>query len=269
VKITGYVIGRADPGADEFREVARVDDRLTTSYLDRGGRENKRGHGGLSDETEYHYRVCAINSANVRSAWSDPVRARTKPSPARPVIKTASIELPHLIRITWTANPEKDIKEYVLASSSHSGKGFREVARIPAGGLPALASVESGLYSGEPRYYLLQAVDADGLSSPWSEEMAGRARSAPEAPQAPRTVISEEGATLSWTASTQPDVVGYKVWRKSLFRWHPLRTVREAECKLEAELIGRGATLSITSLDKHGIESRRSPSIKIVLPRVR
>ena len=263
-KVVGYAISRASDG--DFEEVATVKGMENCEYVDQGG-ERRRGSsiGTLQDGTTYRYRVLAFNTAGARSEWSEPVEATTKVAPGIPVGLETTTNLPRAVRTTWRLNGEKDIREYVVESSA-DGRRFRECARVSADEA-VLAATENGLRDNEAKFYRLKAVDSDTLESGWCEAVAGRTKPLPDAPSGLAFELTDEGAVVRWSAAPQPDITGYKVWRKGLLSAQELGRAERTEYTVGPAELGKGLTLQVSALDADGLESERSEPLEIKLPR--
>ena len=96
--IKEYVIYRKR--ADE-KDFDRIKSTKEISYTD----------SRLRDGAEYIYVIQAVDNDNLFSPMSSPVSAKTKPLPQRPAGLKIT-EQDGKKRISWDANPEKDIKKY-------------------------------------------------------------------------------------------------------------------------------------------------------------
>lgn len=96
--IKEYVIYRKTKDEKDFD---RIKSTKEASYAD----------SRLRDGVEYEFAVQAVDSDNLFSPVSSPVAAKTKPLPQKPSgLKIADQDGKK--RISWDANPEKDIKKY-------------------------------------------------------------------------------------------------------------------------------------------------------------
>lgn len=268
-KVIGYVVSRADAESETFSEVAVVTNRETVCFTDRGRAPRRRadpgGLGWLQDGTDYRYRVAAFNTAEVRSEWSAPATARTKPAPQAPEGLRGSTNLPKAVRLTWEPNPEKDIDRYSVESSSDGVRRFHEIAQIPAEP-SGLAASESGQRDGVARHYRIRAVDQAGLTSRWSVVTQGSTKPLPAAPAEVVCEAGEQGATVRWKAPPQPDVTSYRVWQEGLLGDTLLGSVSVCEFVLTGERVGKGLSVSVSAVDADALESPRSGTVRIVPP---
>lgn len=259
IKVTGYRIERAEGPDGPFAPAGQVNGLATTQFLDRAGASRTAPTGRLKDGTLYRYRVCALNTANAASPWSDAASATTKPAPAAPTGLTASTNRPRSVVLEWTANPEPDIVRYVVESRAADGTRWREVADTNG-----TAAVHRGLDDGEARYYRVKAVDRDTLESAWSPETLGSARPLPPPPGAPAVEWTEDGAKLTWSAGEGQRE--YRVYRKGFLSSERLTAVAQPPATLSAAAVGKGITVTVTAVDEEGLESRPSAAIEVRPP---
>lgn len=265
-KVIGYAISRAEPESDSFAEIATVEGRDTTEYLDRGQKSSwfgggSSGLGNLTSGAEYRYRVCAFNTAQARSEWSEPAAATTKFVPEIPKGLAATTNLPRQVQMSWDANPESDIREYVVEGSS-DGRKFKEVTRV-ATDAGELTATEGRLADNEARWYRIKAIDADTLESGWCEAVEGRAKPAPDAPSDVGFEFADDGAVVRWTAPEQPDVTGYKIWKKGFLGAEEIGSVEATEFTIGAATLGKGIAVQVSALDADGLESARTAPLEI------
>lgn len=261
--VQGYEIWRAEEGGDEWIQLARLTGRDSTNYLDRGESRPRSGLGQLRDAAVYHYKVIAFNQANVRSSASAPVNARTKYRPVAPAGLQVTTNLPLSIRMTWKANPEKDIASYVVECNDSASDSFRKLVAVPAAREGGLAACEMALDSGTVRYYRVKAVDRDGLESDWSAVGYGRAKPVPDAPGSVQAKPEGTNVRVTWQAPVQKDVRRYKVWRKKLFGWELVSATEQTSYLFEFTELSKPLTIAVSAVDKDELESDRSGSLEI------
>jgi len=261
--VMGYEIWRAEDGSDDWAQVGRVSGRETTKYLDRGELKPKPGLGSLKDGTVYQYKVIAFNRANVRSSASRAATAKTKVRPAAPTGVACSTNFPLSVRTVWSPNPEKDIADYVVECSDQADDSFKKLGSVMAGNADTLSARETGLKSGEVRYYRVKAWDKDGLESDWSVATRGRAKPDPDAPTAVTATPVGTNVRVSWKAPTQPDVQRYKVWRKKLFGWDLITTTDQTNYLFEFAEASKAMTIAVSAADQDQLESPKSEAIEV------
>ena len=261
--VVGYEVWRADDGEDNWAQVCRLNGRASTNFLDRGEIKPTSGLGFLKDGAVYQYKVVGFNNANVRSSASSAASARTKYRPAAPVGVMATTNTPLSINLTWKANAEMDIADYVIESADRPDASFHKLMTVAPSRLGGLSAREMALESGAIRYSRIKAIDKTGLESDWSKVVMGRAKPVPDAPSR----VSREGVgtnvRVNWQAPAQPDVQRYNVWRKKLFGWEPIATTEQTNYLVEFTELSKPMTVTISAVDKDGLESEKSAMIEI------
>ncbi|MEI6166884.1 MAG: hypothetical protein WCS52_06795 [bacterium] len=261
--VVGYEVWRADDSEDNWAQVCRLNGHSSTNFLDRGEIKPTSGLGFLKDGAVYQYKVIGFNNANVRSSASIAASARTKYRPAAPVGLMATTNTPLSINLTWAANSEMDIADYVVESADRPDAGFRKLMTVASGRLGGLSAREMALESGTIRYSRIKAVDKAGLESDWSKVIMGRAKPIPDAPSRVSREWVGTNARVSWQAPAQPDVQRYNVWRKKLFGWEPIATTEQTSYLFEFTELSKPMTVTISAVDKDGLESEKSGMIEI------
>ncbi len=261
--VVGYEVWRAEEGSEEWLQVGRVIGRHVTSYLDRGEIKPKPGLGLLKDATVYLYKVIAFNQGNVRSSASSAASARTKSRPATPAGLLATTNSPLGIKLTWKANPEKDISDYVVEAADEADGSFRKLVTVVASKADGLSALEMALESGATRFYRVKALDKEGLESDWSAPVPGRAKPVPGMPV---SVVAQPVGTnvrLVWQAPAQPDIRRYKVWRKKFLGWELISTTEQTNYLFEFTELSKPMTVAVSAVDQDELESEKSDSLEI------
>ncbi len=262
--VTGYEIWRSLEGEDEWQQIKVLQDGQAARYLDRGGVQDPKKLGGLLDGTNYAYRVIAFNAGGVRSSASAPVTARTKVVPATPANLRTISGLAGVVKLSWSANPEPDIRGYRVEVSSREDRSFRELSfheSVP--GSQLYSAEESGLKVAVTRYYRVKAYDLDGLESLWCAAVGGVTKELPDAPTSLRlTESGDTDAVLKWEPSTRTDIAQYTVWSKRIIGWKLLGESRTCEFTFTRDDLKEVSTLAVTAVDVDGLESEKSEPLK-------
>jgi fibronectin type 3 domain-containing protein len=262
--VTGYEIWRALEGEDEWQQIKVLQDAQAARYLDRGGVQDPEKLGGLLDGTNYLYRVIAFNAGGVRSSASAPVTARTKVVPATPANLRTISGLAGVVKMSWSANPEPDIRGYRVEASSRADRSFRELSfHESVAGTQLYSAEESGLKVAVTRYYRVKAYDLDGLESLWCDAVSAVTKELPDAPASLRLTDSgETDAVLKWNPSTRTDIAKYNVWSGRIIGWKLLGESRTCEFVFDKAGLKDISTLAVTAVDVDGLESEKSETIK-------
>ena len=127
----------------------------------------------------------------------------------------ASQSYPGSITLDWRANPESDIFGYAVYMSRNSSGPFVRRAWL----LSDSEYADTGRTDGSSYYYVVTAINSWGLESPKSAVVRVPSQDfTPPAPPADLRVASFNRsagiAQLAWTANTEADLSGYRVYRQ-------------------------------------------------------
>lgn len=260
-KVLGYEIWRAE-GDGDFASVGRLGGPLSTNFVDRGGIKQFPEVGLLKDDTAYHYKIIAFNTAYARSSASAPEASQTKALPAQPAGLVATTNLPRAIHLEWPANTETDIVAYAVESSS-DGSSFRPLAIVPQPPAGPVQAREEGLSDGTVRHYRLRAMDRTRLISPWSESVAGRAKPVPDAPTALKVEATPAGQRITWEPPAQPDIKAYKIYARTLFGSEVYAVTEKPELVVEWPLLKSPLKLVVAATDLDYLEGPKSEPVSV------
>ena len=135
-------------------------------------------HSGLAAGAEYYYVIRAVDASGGTSEWSQQVSATVPAALAAPAL-TAQAGAGQII-LTWGA--VANAVSYELWVWDWAANEWRRIG----GDLTGASYTHSGLTAGAEYYYVIRAVDANGGTSEWSQQvsatvMAARATTAPPA----------------------------------------------------------------------------------------
>jgi len=193
--VQGYVVQRSPAADGPFLNVARLEGRFATSWVD----------DGLGDLRVFYYRLASVNAAGAEGAPGEPVQAVTKAEPLPPIglrIEERQLGVNHL---AWEPNVEDDVAGYRVVRRGENAEETRVVEELP----PYRTScVDRSVGAGETVAYRVVAFDADGLES---------------APSEPVEVQSEdyglearakaEGIVLRWEPHAEEGFAAARVYR--------------------------------------------------------
>jgi fibronectin type 3 domain-containing protein len=149
--IKEYLIFRAGSGDKDFNKIASV--KGATSYVDKG----------LKDGTKYAYFMKTVDEDNLMSDPSPSVTADTKPLPRKPAgLMIAEKEGRKLLQ--WNANPEKDVKQYVVYKKGFLGMS-QKIAMVQENSWTIPDEMKGKIE------LFVKALDETGLESEGSEPM--------------------------------------------------------------------------------------------------
>ncbi|WP_432484233.1 pectinesterase family protein [Kineococcus esterisolvens] len=159
-----------------------------------------------------HYRVTAVDrSGNESLPASASVLRTDRVAPAAPAGLTATAGEGG-VALTWTASTEPDLAGYVVQRATGTSTTFDTLTTTA---LTTAAFTDTTAVPGTAYTYRVRASDLSGnLSEPGAGVGALRPDvTAPAAPTGLGATGTETGNVLTWTASTEPDLAGYLVFR--------------------------------------------------------
>ncbi|MCA0144387.1 fibronectin type III domain-containing protein [Blastococcus sp. LR1] len=167
----------------------------TTSYVD----------GGLTNDTTYRYTLVAVDThgnASVSSA-AVPGTPTDLGAPASPT-GLAAVRGDGRVTLTWTANGEPDLAGYRVLRDGV------EIATVTS-----TTYTDTGLTNDRVYAYALVAVDTHGNRSPATAPVSATPTdlTPPATPTGLTAVRGDGRVTLTWTANSEPDRAGYRVFR--------------------------------------------------------
>ena len=253
-EVEGYYIFWNDAESGEFKQIGKVKGREKTAFLDEGDRNRP-----LEDNATYYYMVTSYNKVDVNSVPSAIVSATTKPRPGAPTGLGAKGGLPAKIVLTWNPNPERDIKYYHL-HRKQGGDRFKEVEKLP----PDKTLYEDvKLDHGATYLYRLQAEDEDKLLSGFSSTAQATTKPLPKPPTGLEVKPLAHGFELKWEPNPEPDIADYKIYLRSFFTDNEIGSTDKVEFTTDTLKPDDEYTVSVTAIDKDGLESKKSEPITV------
>jgi fibronectin type 3 domain-containing protein len=160
--VTGYVVSRSPSPSGEYSELARIEGRHQTVYVDRE----------LPDLGVFYYRIASIDAVGGVGDPSGAERAVTKGEPLPPTGLRVAGQTIGANTLAWDANVEADLRGYRLLRKRAGADDPEVVAILGAGTTKA---TDRDVAPGKTIVYRLFAVDADDLESGPSDpvEIAG------------------------------------------------------------------------------------------------
>ncbi len=183
--VTGYVVSRSPSPSGTYAELARIEGRHQTVFLDRE----------LPDLGVFYYRVASIDAASGIGDPSGAERAVTKGEPLPPTGLRVAAQAIGANTLAWEANVEPDLRGYRLLRKREGAKDAELVAELHAN---TTSATDGAVAPGESVSYRVVALDADGLRSGPSDPVA-IAGIAYEL----RAEATSSGVRLSWSPAAQ------------------------------------------------------------------
>lgn len=235
----GYVVERSPAARGEYRAIARLEGRFSTTWVDRG----------LGDLRVFYYRIAARNSLGGTGEPSDPERAVTKPEPLPPIGLALSSQALGQNELAWSPNLEPDLAYYRLLRSRGEGP-FEVVAEA----LQTQAR-DRAVEAGEVVRYALVVVDRDGLESARSEALE-----VTSVDYGLRASPGPAGVLLEWDAPAQSALLETRILRVGALGSREIG--RSTEPRFEAPIAGPG--LWRFRLEGVRADGSRAPASRVV-----
>ncbi len=252
-EVRGYIVYRSFSPEGPFEEIQKIKEENKTSFLDGAPHEKK-----LDDGTLYHYKVRSYNKVDVLSEESEMVSARTKRVPQPPLGLNAVGGQVRRISLTWRANPEKDIKHYVVYRSEDAGEGYKKITTVPG---DKTDFIDAKRADGATHSYKVKAIDADGLESEFSEAVSAMTKRLPSVPKGIKAEGGRRKVTLSWEANPEADISRYHIYRKIIFGFKKIGSPEGTSYTDESLRDGKTYRYKVTAEDRDGLESPFSEEI--------
>ncbi len=195
-RVTGYVVSRSPSPSGAYVELARIEGRHQTVYVDRD----------LPDLGVFYYRVACVDAAGGVGDPSGAERAVTKGEPLPPTGLRVAAQTIGANTLAWDANVEPDLRGYRLLRRRAGEDDPEIVAEL---GASATQATDSAVVPGERVVYRLFALDADDLQSRPSDpvEIAGLGYE-------PSARASASGVVVSWSPAAQATFRETRVLRR-------------------------------------------------------
>ncbi len=166
---------------------------------------------GLNECTLYYFGVTSVDDGGNDSFYAD-IQSLDTGIPGAPVVPSGvqalSGEL--MVALTWTANTECDLAGYNIYRSDQSGGPYELIEELYQG----TNYEDSPLPGGQNFYYVITAEDHLEQESGYSAEVNAEPSDTtpPAVPSGLNAVFGDGTVQLSWTANTEEDLAGYKVY---------------------------------------------------------
>ena len=247
-QVSGYRLERADTKEGPYREIALLNGREQTTYLDTG----------LTDKTTYWYRIIALSKESGSGGASSPVPATTRDLPPAPVRVTATSGEPRRVSIKWesTAAPDDELIAYQIHRGGKGQDRLLKIAEVKAQ-QTWFRDDEKPLQDKTTYSYAVSAVNAGGAVSQLSTRADAVTKAVPATPLGLAAASGEpRKVTLRWSKNPEADIAEYLVYRKSddgEFRQvHKTSENTFADTNLNN---GQGYAYRIQAVDRDSLES--------------
>ncbi|NAZ88340.1 hypothetical protein GTR00_19935, partial [Kineococcus sp. T90] len=204
-----------------------------------------------------HYRVTAVDTSGNESAPAAVGVLRedavAPAAPGAPVVTATADGL----ALDWPDSAEADLAGYVVQRATGTSTSF---TTLTSSALVTSSYTDTRTAPGTSYTYRVRAVDLSGnLSAPATVTAVHPDTTAPAAPRGLGAAPAAGGVQLRWSASTEADLAGYRVYRSSglLEPFAPLTTaLLTSASHLDATApAGTTSTYRVTAVDTSGNES--------------
>jgi len=224
--IGGYVVERAPARDGHFEQLARVSERLTTTYLDRetvpenppaAAETDTEPIGNESDPRQdgitWFYRVRAYSADGTLGSRTSPLAvATTALPPEAPEDLRAYSRQPRAGPLSWRATDDPNVVGYRVERSPTASGPFELLTEID--GRHQTIYVDRGLGDLRVFYYRVIAVNAEGGLGDATDPVRAVTKPEPLPPIGLHTIAQSLGANeLAWDPNVEEDIVGYRLYR--------------------------------------------------------
>lgn len=246
--VAGYVVYRSPAESGEYKPVARVTGRHSTTWVDHQ----------LAPLRVFYYRVSAVNAAGGEGVPTSSKRGVTRPEPLPPAgLRVASAEL-GVVRLAFDPNVEPNIAGYRLFRVRAGSDGRELVAELPADRHEA---EDRALAAGERVAYHVVAFDRDGLRSAASDPIEVTAPGYGLEAQ-----LEPEGVRLRWHPAGRDELTTARVMREGRFGAREIARVEGREYLDRDVGAGGRYRYTVVLLGDDGREALPSERVEIEVP---
>jgi len=206
--VQGYVVQRSPAADGPFLNVARLEGRFASSWVD----------DGLGDLRVFYYRLASVNAAGAQGPPGGAVQAVTKAEPLPPIGLRIEERRLGENRLAWEPNVEEDVAGYRVLRRGEEAEEIRVVEELPP---HRTSCVDRSVGAGETVAYRVVAFDADGLESDPSEPVEVRSEDYGLEARA-----QAEGIALRWEPHAEEGFAAARVYRLG---WLGRREIAQVE----------------------------------------
>ncbi len=252
LRVSAYVIQKADASSKKWETIATVDKRLSVEYIDNAVKP------GIS----YNYRISAKTADGVFSKPSKVVMGTSKLLPAPIIGVMATTNLAKKIDIIWKESDAVDKAAYRVYASDFADGLYSLIAKTKA-----THYTDRFDQDGATRFYRITVVDADGLESTKQiKPTRGRTLGYLKAPNITAAKIVNNTVELKWS-QTDPRTVSYTIYKKYWDGWQAkkikivnFKGSTFIDNKIKPDIT---YTYYVIGVDKNGIVSEQSRSVNL------
>jgi len=251
-RVSAYLIERNDLSSTRWKQIAKVDGRLSAEYID----------SGLKNDYLYKYRIRVKTYDGLISKPSQIVEAQTKPLPPMVENVRATTNLPKKIIISWDIDKKPDISFYKVYRTINPILFYSYYAKTKDTKFEDLVNDNGKTY-----YYKVTAVDTDGLESlRQSSPIAGSTLGIPGSVSI--TSIKQDGRSimLTWNSSDNR-AVSYNIIKEFNGKTQNITGLSSFSFQDKDVIPGVEYKYSVIAIDTYGLESEPSEPVVITMPK--
>ncbi len=253
-RVIGYIIERLNPKTREFEELTTVKNRLQASYID----------AGLSDNTEYSYRIRAKTFDGIISNPTDTVTAKTKPAPFMSLGLNATTNIAKKIVVTWEKSLQDEVAYYNLYRAEKPDGEFKFYAKVNDTKFTDEVNQDGAVY-----FYKVSTVDIDNIEgSKQNHPIMGATLNIPAEPIITNATIEDKKAIIRWSSPDNRAVKYTVVKLKNeglLGTEHKFENIRESMF-IDKDIIPNiKYRYSVIAIDEFGLQSNPSAKSELFL----
>lgn len=259
--ISHYILERKSPLETKWTKVATIPNRNNVEYIDTNLDNNKR----------FYYRLRAVQFDNIESKNSEIVDATTKSLPISVLNPKGTMDLPRKIKISWDFSPTIDVVKYNIYRSSSVNGSYKKIAEA----ISTHNVFENNIpEDGKAYFYKITSVDKDGLESDMKfiTPIMGATLNKPSIPQITLAQIQGNKIIINWINNDKRSY-SYNLYKTTSGDWGSkhIKEIKDIKgLRFEDTDIIRGVEYrySLQSVDKYGIESKKTEELSSMLPKI-
>ncbi|MFB9110658.1 fibronectin type III domain-containing protein [Flavobacterium gyeonganense] len=192
--------------------------------------------------------------------------------PSKPIGLKGVIDSLGIVKLTWTANKEKDLLGYRIYKGNTPHEEFTQITVSPHESITYEDKVQ--IKNLNPKvYYKIIAVDNRYNMSDFSEVLIIKKPDVipPTSPIFSNFEIKEGAVFLEWVNSQSEDVVSHQIYRKENDQkdWTLILDTKNKEEKFQDKTVVEGNTYryAIFAKDESNLTSKASPEVAMFVPK--
>ena len=213
---------------------------------------------------DYFYIVAAVDSNGVIGEWSERVRVPAPGKLPAPMLSATSTGATS-VDLSWTEVTGAD--RYDLRVWLYGGPGWQP---IEEDSLSGRSYTDDHVTAGRPDYfYIVAAVDSNGVIGEWSERVRVPAPGKLPAPMLSATSTGATSVDLSWTEVSGADSYRLWVWWNNDPGWQPIDEESFSGWSYTDDQVTAGRPdyfYIVAAVDSNGVIGELSKNVRVTVP---